>query len=228
LVGAAVLVAAAIILIPEILSVPSNTAETAPDRVSEAVPAGADGGALKTYTIDLGGVNSAPGAERSVEMTPAPPAELPTVELPAAPVKSESESGPNSAEQLASATPTTAPEKSEQTVNKAPVVEEKPSKPVPSAAQSADPVEVLTVPRPGKRAAQWAVQVASLDTREKSQKIVDELKSKGLSAFVAASQVNGRTMYRARVGPVDDRAEAETLLRKVKSLHPKATIMSHP
>ncbi|HTE41181.1 MAG TPA: SPOR domain-containing protein [Steroidobacteraceae bacterium] len=238
LVGAAVLLAAANILIPEMLSFPSDSAVT-PASSSGALPAGADGGALKTYTIDLGKANSG-GDSRSVEVTLAPPPELPVVQPPAEEPAATSQGDAQHPAQ-------TTPAAQDQREQKAPEAKapgpsaEKPPAPAamkeptreptivaPRATQTPENVEVLTVPSPGKAGAHWAVQVASLDTRDKSQKIVDEMKAKGLPAFVASSQVNGKTVFRARVGPVDDRAEAEALLRKVKSLHPKATIMPHP
>jgi DedD protein len=240
LVGAAVLVAAAIILIPEMLSGTSESVTT-PGPNSTALPAAADGGALKTYTIDLGKATS-DSVTKTIEVTPAPPPELPVVELPAeepspasqpntqlaADQKADQEKPDQKTPEQKSSAPaekTAAPMVSKELPGEG---AREPLKASSRVTQTADNIEVLSVPKSAKTGTQWAVQVASFDTRDKSQKIVDAMKAKGLPAFVASSQVNGKTVYRARVGPADDRAEAEALLRKVKSLHPKAAIMPHP
>ena len=80
LVGAAVLIAAAIILIPEMLSGPDR------DARSEATgPSGAGGETpLKTYTIDLTKSPATQAAERAIDNR-APPAEVPATTAEPAP-----------------------------------------------------------------------------------------------------------------------------------------------
>ena len=69
LVGAAVLMAAAIILIPEMLS--------GPDRESTQKSADADEGAIKTYTIDLNHPPGTPAASNVTEEAAPPPEQSP-------------------------------------------------------------------------------------------------------------------------------------------------------
>jgi len=70
------------------------------------------------------------------------------------------------------------------------------------APQAASPEESLTV---------WTVQVKSSVKKEHANHWVDRLNSKGYKAFLVEADVEGRTWYRVRVGPFNDREEAETL-----------------
>ena len=72
----------------------------------------------------------------------------------------------------------------------------------------------------------WAVQVASFGARATSERIAEELKANGFSAYVVTFVAKEQTMYRVRVGPVRDRDAAEALLAKVKPLHPNAAIVT--
>jgi DedD protein len=70
------------------------------------------------------------------------------------------------------------------------------------------------------------VQVASFSVRTTSERIAAELKQKGYPAFVTSFATTGQTMYRVRVGPVEDRSAAEALLKKIKPLHPGAAVVA--
>ena len=63
------------------------------------------------------------------------------------------------------------------------------------------------------------VQVFSSREREQAQKVVDTLTSAGQRAFLSPQEVDGRTMYRVRIGPFSDRAEAERVANQVKRAH---------
>jgi cell division septation protein DedD len=53
--------------------------------------------------------------------------------------------------------------------------------------------------------------VKSSVKKEHANHWVDRLNSKGYKAFLVEADVEGRTWYRVRVGPFNDREEAETL-----------------
>lgn len=219
LVGAAVLLAAANLFIPGMLSGPAD------DVNPGEIPAAADGAALKTYTIDL---TKAAGQTTAVtETTLAPPPEQPE-ELPriastaqSPPVAGATDEPPATTERETVAGRTTADTRTAPTSRQTETKSVQPAEP----AASSD-TEVLTVPRTAQTA--FAVQVASFEARATSERIAGELKARGLPAFVAASEVKGKTMYRVRVGPAESRADAEALLRKVKSSNPGANIVTHP
>lgn len=232
LVGAAVLIAAAIILIPEMLSGPDRGARSA------AADSPADDGApLKTYTIDLS-KSPAPQAAQSAIDDRAPPAETSatTVEpLPASQTMPESTQA--TVEALAapiaseSATPvTTAPPAHEPPVqaSRQPASETAPaqrplvSAPTSNSADSNAPIRAKTAQ------GGWAVQLGSFASRVTAQRMVADLQSGGQDAFVMPVKSGQATLYRVRIGPLKDRESAAQTLRKVQAAAPGAAIVAHP
>jgi DedD protein len=218
-----VLVAIAIILIPEMLSGPRDAAPAGESAQS------ADGG-MKTYTIDLNAPKAREAeqpAEQPVEIAPAP---QPDREAPS-PAQLPGESSAQVAVQAAPQLPPPAQAASEVVERKPPperVAEKLTDKPAePSASKPIEkpvdrPADKPTSPPTGG----WAVQVASFGVRATSERIADDLKAKGFSAYVMSVAVKEQTMYRVRVGPVRDREAAEALLKKVKPLHPNAAVVT--
>lgn len=211
------LVVAANILIPPMLSGPH---ESAPAQ-AELLPSGAptEAGGVKTYTIDLTAAkpadsSSAPEDETvdaapvqpSVEIAPAPPPEA---------TLAQTEPAAKPAATVATSPQATADDKPAATVT-APAAPARPSAQA-SEARTSEPVDN----RGG-----WAVQVASFGVRATSDRVASELKAKGFKAYVTPFQSKGQTMYRVRVGPVEDRSAAEALLKRVKSLHPNAAVVT--
>ena len=234
LVGAAVLVAAAIILIPEMLSGPKDNV-----AVPAELPAqnASDANGLKTYTIDLSAPKGAPAQtnrEKAEQPSVGSPAIVETVPPPSEFPSAGGDSTQNAGAQKSSNTQLsrdrdrplldefTAQEKTAaQPTAKAP---EKPEK--ASSVETSPPATAV-----GDKAIQqnvsvggWSVQVASFSVRATSERIVADLKSKGYPAFVASFTGTGQTMYRVRVGPVADRPSAEALLKKIKPLYPDANV----
>jgi DedD protein len=218
LIGAAVLVTAAIVLIPELLlSVPKRT------QIPTSAPT-SDSSGVKTYTIDLTAPVPAPGAALPApapapDAAPAPELAEPTapaVEIAAAPQAA-------AATEAVAVLPIAVPAEK-------PAPEPSMSPPTPTANVPANKPEHPATPavaRPAKPdSGSWAVQVASLGTRAGAEGIAREAKSKGLAAFVAEFSANGKTMYRVRVGPVSSRDAGDALLAKVKRSYPKAVLVT--
>jgi len=210
LVGAAVLVAVAVILIPELLSGPSDRKADAAggDRVAEE-------GGVRTYTIDLGqrarsGANEAVPTEvvvAAVEETPAPPPEVP----------------PEASLLVA------APAPEQQSVAKSPaagVVPEPPpvERPVAVAkAQQASPPPTVggqetpvTARSSGVQNQPWVVQVGSFAKQATADKLSQDLKRRGYASFVVPFKPGAQTLYRVRVGPMRERGEADAIVQKLK------------
>lgn len=61
----------------------------------------------------------------------------------------------------------------------------------------------------------WVVQVASLSSNERAKTLVDDLRKKGFSAFVEQVSVNGKDLFRVRVGPEIDRKRAEVMAAEI-------------
>ena len=71
-------------------------------------------------------------------------------------------------------------------------------------------------PGPKKTGAGWVFQVASLSERAKADEMAGNLKAKGFPAFVEAAEVNGKTYFRVRVGPRQERKDIDALAASVR------------
>ncbi len=60
------------------------------------------------------------------------------------------------------------------------------------------------------------IQVLSSSDQAQADKVAEQLKSSGYRAFLSSAEVEGRTMYRVRVGPYSDQAQAEDAAQKIK------------
>lgn len=208
MIGAIVLVAAAIILIPEMLSGPK-----APVESGTEAPA-AEGAKVKSYTIDL---SKAAGQVPITEPTPriAPVEALVETPKPAA-IEKQAEEKPVSTQTSASA-PTKLAATTESAKPVAAVKTESPN--------TVKPVAVKPSASNSSGESGWTIQVGSFGVRGTSDRLASELKHDGFPAFVVAFQAGSQTLYRVRVGPVRDRPAAEAMLGKLKPQHPTATVI---
>jgi DedD protein len=219
LVGAAVLMAAAIILIPEMLS--------GPDRTSHAEPAAAqtrDDAPIKTYTIDL---SQSPNAQ-------APPAVIdnraPPPEEPAPAQSAEAQPGPSG--QAKPEVPQQSAAVTEQPRPQSQPPSQVPTEPVVEAPTAAEPARTPQRPLASSADAptsgRWAVQVGTFSKQANAERLAKQLREQGQSAFVMPVKSGAATLYRVRIGPMKDRASAEATLRDVKVSSPGAAIVSQP
>lgn len=215
--GAAVLVAVAVILIPEMLSGPSDRkANGGGERAVEE-------GGVRTYTIDLGdrarsGANDAvPAAEATaaaVEETPAPPPEVvPEAGVPVAvPEKQQAVS----TQARAGA--------SEPRADVQPPSEAKASQAAsapPAPAQSAQAVAR------GGQSQPWVVQIGSFANQATADKLSQDLKRRGYASFVVPFKPGAQTLYRVRIGPMKGRSDADAVVQKLKREGTAATIVAN-
>jgi DedD protein len=239
LVGAAVLMAAAVILIPEMLS--------GPDRESTGRSAEAGEGTVKTYTIDLsqspgaattvsrqGTDNRAPPPEGTLSSS-APPAEQPAPEPQAQPESTPPASTPAEASPapIVEASPQPQPqsqpkpEPPQQTART-----EATPQPKPQAKPEAPPKPVASAPNAPTSSVPagkgWAVQLGSYSSEATAQRLMNEWRARGQNAFVMPVNSAGKTLYRVRIGPAKDREAAEATLKSVKASIPGAAVVAHP
>jgi DedD protein len=188
LIGAAVLVAVAVLLIPELLS-GRKSAEPQP-----ADPAEARG--TRTFTIELNGGTAAG------ELQPPPAAEVPAL-APAA-VAEQPAAEPPAAAPAEPAPEPVAPREPPPGVAKAP-----PATPVQP------PAETAPAPAPVTRGG-WAVQVGAFGSAAAAQRLVKDLQGAGYRAFVSPVTRSGKTLHRVRVGPEAGRDDANRLAERLK------------
>jgi len=125
-------------------------------------------------------------------------------DVPAAPQIAAEDPAPAPAVEITPTAPATAdaaPVKSEP-VKQAPKAVEKPA-PAPEQA------------KPGPSA--WVIQVGSFSNQENAKKLVERLRKAGLDTMdPQPAVINGKQLYRVKVGPELDKRNAEKLLPKVK------------
>lgn len=96
-----------------------------------------------------------------------------------------------------------------------------PPPPPPTAAPppSAAPPPPATPPRLAGTPAQegFIVQVFSSLDQAQARKVRGQLSAGGFTAFIAPLEKDGQTMYRVRIGPYPERAQAERAARDVKA-----------
>lgn len=251
LVGAAVLMAAAIILIPEMLSGPER------ESPATAVRSGEGEGAIKTYTIDL---SKSPGASPPAATVDGGDNRVPPPEETAPPPASQPEQIPQRQAQgspePAAPTPAVAPEEKPPTpeprqktspppvetpqrqIAAQPARAEAPPEPMRQAGgETPPPRAVASAPAaptspvrtaPVSAAKGWVVQLGSYSSETTAGRLRDEWRAKGQDAFVMPVQSGGKTLYRVRIGPTQDRAGSEAALKAVKAAIPGAAIVAHP
>ena len=193
LIGAAVLVAVAVLLIPELLS-GRKTAEPQPADSAEAR-------GTRTFTIELNG-GSAVG-----DLQPPPVAEAPAPSPTPVAV----------AEQPAVEPPVAAPP--EPTPEPAPEPAAPREPPAVAKAPPASPVKppVETAPAPAAVArGGWAVQVGAFGSAMAAQRLVKDLQGAGYRAYVSPVTRSGKTLHRVRVGPEAGRDDANRLAERLK------------
>lgn len=210
LVGAAVLVAISVIVVPEFLSGPAQQEDPAPSTEARA----AEGSSLKTYEIKLGSLNEpgdsgggASGAASAGATSPAAdegrgeaPGKEPTGDSaapqPEAPPGAGSSGSASAAARVAAQT-------------------ESPAGAGPASGVSAG-------------AGGWAVQAGSFANRSAAQTLAATLEQRGYRVFMMPFTSGSQTLYRVRVGPMKDRSEAEATLRRLARDGVKGAVVANP
>lgn len=188
LVGAAVLVAIAVWLIPWVLDGPEkNSIETGP--ASLQLPAAQEPVPMRTQTLKLGEPPAAAQPAATVTEKTEAPAE--TVVAAATPESTQ----PATTTAQASVAPPTTPA----APTPKPAAAETPRKPV------APPAAAATSTAKGD----WTVQLGSFGDEGNARRLAERASTFGYKTNVASYKANGKTMYRVRVGAYGSRAQAE-------------------
>ncbi|MCM2311148.1 MAG: SPOR domain-containing protein [Steroidobacteraceae bacterium] len=200
LIGAAVLVAVAVLLIPELLS--------GRKAVAPVVEEGAGARGTRTFTIELGQgrgpANTASAGASAGATTPPPP--RPAAE-PVPEPQTETQTEP----------PSDLPVSSAENV-KAPV-----TVPAPAVALA----QPQPPPAPAATSGGWVVQVGAFGSADAARKLVAELGGTGYRAFVSPVTRGGKTLHRVRVGPEPEKPGAERLAQQLKARGLPATVVQN-
>jgi len=196
LVGATILVALIVLIVPEMLSGPKRP--SVPARAA-SLPA-----PTRHVSIDLA----------TSKATPAPqPLE------PAAAASAASASGePPGA---ASESPTQTDDSPARTDEAPASLETQPSSPTSPAERAKSAGDDGSASQHG-----WAVQLGSFASKANADKLVHQLKAGGSPVYVISSGAGRSLRYRVRVGPLPDRDAAERAVVKLKAAGHAATIVT--
>ena len=246
LIGATVLVALVVLLVPEMLSGPKSGSDAAGVKGQRGT---------RTVTIDLGAVaGEAARLQPAVaaDTTRSPPAAtLPTVAPPgiaaeqrgdksdSAPATPADGNAPSATESTpakpagvaaaATAKNTAVPAAGATNANPATTAAKgAPVAPTPApSAQAAKPSTTAPVP-PSSETVKggWAVQVGAFGSSDAARKVVAELGQNGYHAYVAPLNRSGKTLYRVRVGPVAAKPDAEKLASRLKANGKSGTVVA--
>lgn len=86
-----------------------------------------------------------------------------------------------------------------------------PSVSAPPAKARAATADAPAAPRALAPEARWAVQIAAFSAREKAEALVKRLLAAGYKAYILEAREAGGTLYRVRAGPLPERGAALAL-----------------
>jgi DedD protein len=195
LIGASILVALVVLVVPEFLSGPKPNAGPAPTLPASAPEP------LRNVTVDLN-TSKAP-ANADVE----PAASQPAAASAAVAASSNASSSASSAANFPTA----------QTQSQPSAAAAKPSLARPAAARPS-PVESAASSPISSGVRFWSVQLGSFASRVNADNLTRQVKGQGFSVFVLPGGSGTAVRYRVRVGPLADRESAERTATKLKSL----------
>jgi len=194
LVGAAVLVAIAVWLVPWVLDGPEAPLET--NSGSLQLPAAEEPMPMRTQTLRLG--DAADDEAESPATAAAPPVEdepAPAVAPPPAETASAAAETP-----IVTAARTQAQPAAEVATSQPPPAAP-PPKPTPAPAATGD----------------WTVQLGSFSDEANARRLAQRSSTFGYKAEVSSYRSGSRTLYRVRVGPSRTRAEADATASALKA-----------
>lgn len=99
--------------------------------------------------------------------------------------------------------------------------------PAPASTPESAPKSTAPAPTPATAGARFAVQIGSFANRTNAEGLVAKLREGGFPAFMSPT-VRGQKLYRVRVGPVADRAEAQLLATRLAAAGNAGAVVSHP
>lgn len=206
IVGAAVLVVFAVLIVPVFLDGPPPDNEIITERV--LLP-GQEGQQTQTVVLDRDREDPVPAATVPVPARQEPVVESPVDEKPE-PLVVERQEPEEAPEEL----PEEPPEK---TPEKAPA--ETPEQPVSQPA---------TITPAASTTGMWAVQLGSFANRDNAEKLAADLRKQGYSAFLSQLATDNGQLHRVRIGPQKDRASAEAMATRLARVGHSGQVVPHP
>lgn len=109
---------------------------------------------------------------------------------------------------------------------------DEPVEPEPEVESLPVPPQPVATPEPAKPTAplgNWVVQMGSFSSEQNALRLRDKLRKAGFVTQVEKVRVDAKSLYRVRVGPYLERAEADRDQAKLdKQLNLKGRVLSYP
>jgi DedD protein len=210
LIGASILVALAVLVVPELLSGPKPTAAPAP-TLPAAVPE-----PTRNVVVDLS--TSKPPASSTAEPIVQDTAAASAASSPenAPPVTKNAPASKNPPPVSNGTAPSSGPAKA---------ASAKPASAKPIAARRAAVESAPSSPISPARGS-WSVQLGSFASRANADNLTRQVKGQGFAVFVLPGGSGSSVRYRVRVGPLADRESAERIAAKLKTLGHVGSLVS--
>jgi DedD protein len=203
LVGASILVALIVLIVPELLSGPTPSTVIARPPLSAPEP-------VRNVTVDLApGGAMAPAAEVAIVSSARPP-QSPSGKSAGADTASGDTAGGAAAGGAVAG-------------GAAAGASAAPSVPLETAAPP--PKSAAAAAKPAMAGHAWAVQLGSYASRDNADKLLRQLRAQGFSVFLLSGGSGPSLRYRVRIGPMADRRAAAQEVAKLKSMGHIASIV---
>jgi DedD protein len=218
LTGALILVAALVILVPEVFS---GRRHDPPAREAPPAAPATEGPPLRTYTSEMAA--SSPPAPQTA---PAEPPAAPVAETPARTAPRPSQAPTPQVSKPTATTP--APVRAEPpSPQDKPARLEKPAreeKPVRETTHEDKPAPRVDKPPAAPAAGEWFVQVGSFSQAANAERYAQQLRQQGFGVVVLPP-AGGKGLTRVRVGPARSREAAATLLERLTAAGHKGAVV---
>ncbi len=204
IIGAVVLVAVVVLVVPVFLDGPPNSDEIVSERVP--LPGQSD---QKSQTVVLDRDRNEPVPASSKEPVRASSAPDQTAKPEA------------NAPAVAEATPSPAAE------TKTPAVATKTPEATPNMPAAEQPTRLVT-PTVGSTTGMWAVQLGSFSSQDNAERLAADLRKRGFAAFLSQLATDSGQLHRVRVGPQKDRESAEAMAQRLSKAGHEGQVVPHP
>jgi len=222
LVGAAVLIAVAVIMVPEMFSGSGSRDPVGNGATASDASASSDSGQVKTYRIELQHRDTASvSSESAAQVSPVVAdtrADAAAANTPPAPAPSAEAASSSSIPQASSSSSAARAVRSASSA--VPAIRESAASSASSHAQ-ATPTPVASATPGG-----WSIQIGSFATESAAKQVQANVRSEGFSAYLSSVTVGGKVWHRVRVGAYTDKDAAQTALSKLKRNYSQATVVS--
>lgn len=208
IVGAIILVAAVVIVVPVFLDGPNDPNEIVSESIS--LPGQAPGNGSRTVVLNRDRTEPVP---------------QPAAQEPARVAMAETEAPAETGKVAANAGSGEAAKTNEPRAR--PVETDRQAEPEPPVQQK-EQAAVRAAPAVRSSTGMWAVQLGSFSSQENAERLAADLRKQGFAAFLSdVTTANGR-LHRVRVGPQKDRPSAEAMAERLDRAGHGGQVVPHP